>query len=449
MADTGSILLSAGMITADQLAAAREKTRQDGGTIAEYLVLSQAIEDEELTMFYRRQLMVPRVNPDQLAQIKDRLIRLVPEDMAAEFRVVPVSLDHDQNLTIAMSDPGHVAAVDELGFFTGSYIVRAVATQAQLAWCLAHYYSHLTPLGKTLLNEDQELPNVQTPNVVVQPESTQESTTPSEPEKSEAQAEAPLKPRSGEVIASGTDRDVSKRAPSVVIDQSALEELGTDSKPILLKRKEDDVVLLTDKKPSGRKKRPTTLPPEPPSSSPEKIEEEATSTFEDIQKASENLVHTLRELEGANTRDDIINTLIRHLKNDCERVAFFVIRSGNLQVFTSSEVPEPKGKDAKSATLSIETESTLQELIDTQLPLHGPLKDAPSRDFVGAIFGSDPSRRSVVVPIALKNKVVGLLYGDKERHPLETQHVATAARAAGLAFERLVRVKRESSTTQE
>ena len=132
MADTGSILLSAGMITADQLAAAREKTRQDGGTIAEYLVLSQAIEDEELTMFYRRQLMVPRVNPDQLAQIKDRLIRLVPEDMAAEFRVVPVSLDHDQNLTIAMSDPGHVAAVDELGFFTGSYIVRAVATQAQL-----------------------------------------------------------------------------------------------------------------------------------------------------------------------------------------------------------------------------------------------------------------------------------------------------------------------------
>ena len=57
----------------------------------------------------------------------------------------------DNNLTVAMSDPSDRHAVDEIAFFTGTYVVRAVATQMQIAWCLAHYYGHVTTLGQRLL----------------------------------------------------------------------------------------------------------------------------------------------------------------------------------------------------------------------------------------------------------------------------------------------------------
>src|SRR5262249_44228521 len=59
----------------------------------------------------------------------------------------------DNNLTVAMSDPSDRHAVDEISFFTGAYVVRAVATQMQIAWCLAHYYGHVTDLGERLMEE--------------------------------------------------------------------------------------------------------------------------------------------------------------------------------------------------------------------------------------------------------------------------------------------------------
>ena len=40
---------------------------------------------------------------------------------------MPVSLDGENNLTVAMSDPSDRHAVDEIAFFTGAYVVRAVS----------------------------------------------------------------------------------------------------------------------------------------------------------------------------------------------------------------------------------------------------------------------------------------------------------------------------------
>ena len=54
-----------------------------------------------------------------------------------------------------MSDPTDTRAVDEIGFFADAYIIRAIATQRQIAWCLARYYEVLTPLGEELISENR------------------------------------------------------------------------------------------------------------------------------------------------------------------------------------------------------------------------------------------------------------------------------------------------------
>ncbi|HEX4454467.1 MAG TPA: hypothetical protein VH143_26580 [Kofleriaceae bacterium] len=130
---------------------ARSKVADDGGTLGEQLVLAGHVTDEDLTAFYKQRLLVPQVHPNVLARLPAKIVALIPSDMAIELRAIPVSLDTENNLTVAMSDPSDRHAVDQIGVYTGSYIVRAVATQMQIAWCLAHYYGHVTDLGSRLM----------------------------------------------------------------------------------------------------------------------------------------------------------------------------------------------------------------------------------------------------------------------------------------------------------
>ena len=146
--DPGSLLVSAGLVGEEQLNLARKAAAQHGGTIGEHLVLCNFVDDDTLTDFYVSRLRVQRASESELSSIAPRLLKLVPPDMAVEFRVLPISIDPDQNLVVAMSDPTNQHAIDEIGFFTSAYVIRKAATQAQVAWGLAHYYAVVTPLAR-------------------------------------------------------------------------------------------------------------------------------------------------------------------------------------------------------------------------------------------------------------------------------------------------------------
>ncbi len=151
--DAGALLVRSGLVSSSALDEARVRSAEAGGTVGEALVASGAVADDRLTEFYRQRLLVPQVNPNSLARLPAKVVALIPSEMAVELRAIPVSIDGDNNLTVAMSDPSDRHAVDEIAFFTGTYVVRAVATQMQIAWCLAHYYGHVTDLGQRLLEE--------------------------------------------------------------------------------------------------------------------------------------------------------------------------------------------------------------------------------------------------------------------------------------------------------
>jgi hypothetical protein len=153
--DAGALLVRSGLVSSNALEDARARVASIGGTLGEQLVSTGVLSDDALTDFYRARLLVPQVNPNTLARLTPKIVGTIPSDMAIELRAIPVSLDRDNNLTVAMSDPSDRHAVDEIAFFTGTYVVRAVATQMQIAWCLAHYYGHVTALGQRLLHASE------------------------------------------------------------------------------------------------------------------------------------------------------------------------------------------------------------------------------------------------------------------------------------------------------
>jgi hypothetical protein len=157
--DAGALLVRSGLVSSSALDDARSKVTTNGGTLGEQLVAAGALGDDVLTDFYKSRLLVPQVNPNTLARLPAKVVAVIPSEMAIELRAIPVLIDGDNNLTIAMSDPSDRHAVDEISFFTGAHVVRAVATQMQIAWCLAHYYGHVTFLGQRLLQPNSTAPS--------------------------------------------------------------------------------------------------------------------------------------------------------------------------------------------------------------------------------------------------------------------------------------------------
>jgi type IV pilus assembly protein PilB len=134
------------LISQAQLHSAYAQVHATGCTLLEALVAAGAVEEERLCAFYHERLMVPRVGQHDLARLPSRVVARVPVDMAAEFRVIPMDFDRENNLVLAMADPADTHAVDEIAFYTGTFILRAAAAPSLIAWALHHDHGVETPL---------------------------------------------------------------------------------------------------------------------------------------------------------------------------------------------------------------------------------------------------------------------------------------------------------------
>jgi len=154
--ESASLLAQSGLVSDRDMRSALSLREIQGGTLPENLVLAGAVDDETLTEFYRRRLLVNRIDPDALVGIAPEVIERVPRELAIDLRAVPVTLGNDGNVIVIFSDPADDRGVQELSYQTGINVVRAVATQLQLAWSLGHYYEHLTTLGERLIEDAPE-----------------------------------------------------------------------------------------------------------------------------------------------------------------------------------------------------------------------------------------------------------------------------------------------------
>ncbi len=211
--DAGALLVRSGLVSSTALDEARVHVSEHGGTLGEQLVASGVVTDDALTDFYKTRLLVPQVNPNTLARLPAKVVAVIPSDMAIELRAIPVSLDADNNLTVAMSDPSDRHAVDEIAFFSGAYVVRAVATQMQIAWCLAHYYGHVTQLGARLLQPNASAGQQRAVQAAVRPSRPRGHTAEINAQRKRAVAPVQAEPAATDAVPEHTDAAPTEPAP--------------------------------------------------------------------------------------------------------------------------------------------------------------------------------------------------------------------------------------------
>lgn len=133
-------LVRLAILNHEQVRDAVAATQGTPTTWIEYLLLSGLLDEQMLAGCAATLAVVPRCARNHLERVPRHVLAMVPADLAIEHRVVPIRLEPDGDLGIAMIDPTDLAAVEEVGFFVGRNLLREVALATTIAWALDVYY---------------------------------------------------------------------------------------------------------------------------------------------------------------------------------------------------------------------------------------------------------------------------------------------------------------------
>ncbi|HEY3381639.1 MAG TPA: type IV-A pilus assembly ATPase PilB [Vicinamibacterales bacterium] len=134
----GELLLKEKRISPDQLQEALNYQKANGGKLGLNLVKLGFVKDEEITALLSRQYGVPSIDLAEF-EIDGSVIKLVPAETAQKYQILPLSRA-GATLTIAMTDPTNVFAMDDIKFMTGYNVEPVVASEAAVMDAIQRYY---------------------------------------------------------------------------------------------------------------------------------------------------------------------------------------------------------------------------------------------------------------------------------------------------------------------
>src|SRR4029079_18395849 len=103
------------------------------------LVKLNFVKDEEITALLSKQYGVPSINLAQF-EIHPAICMWSPAETAHKYQIVPLSRA-GATLTIAMTDPTNVFAMDDIKFMTGDNVEPVVASEGAVLEAIQRYYS--------------------------------------------------------------------------------------------------------------------------------------------------------------------------------------------------------------------------------------------------------------------------------------------------------------------
>ena len=134
----GELLLKEKRITPAQLQEALNYQKTQGGKLGFNLVKLGFVKDEEITALLSKQYGVPSINLAQF-EIDPGVIKLIPSETAHKYQIIPLSRA-GATLTIAMTDPTNVFAMDDIKFMTGYNVEPVVASETAVLEAIQRYY---------------------------------------------------------------------------------------------------------------------------------------------------------------------------------------------------------------------------------------------------------------------------------------------------------------------
>ena len=134
----GEMLSKEGLITAQQLQEALAYQKQNGIKLGRALVSLGFVKDDEITGLLSRQYGVPSINLATF-DIEPTVLKVLPGETCRKYQVIPISRA-GAVLSLAMSDPTNVFAMDDIKFMTGYNVDPVVASEIAIEEAINRFY---------------------------------------------------------------------------------------------------------------------------------------------------------------------------------------------------------------------------------------------------------------------------------------------------------------------
>jgi type IV pilus assembly protein PilB len=147
----GELLLSQGLLTREQLAAALQEHRSSHHRLGLVLVRRGIIGELDLTRVLARQYRMQGVDLTKF-EIDPRTIKLIPGDVAMKRTVLPLRRE-GRTLTVAVADPADQGLLEDLKFMTRYDIFAVLAGEETLRGLIERHYESGDEQLQSILSE--------------------------------------------------------------------------------------------------------------------------------------------------------------------------------------------------------------------------------------------------------------------------------------------------------
>jgi type IV pilus assembly protein PilB len=132
------LLVKGGLVSRDQLSEAQKRERENGSSVVREIVRLGYTNEETLTKFLGKQFGIEALEFAP-GEIEDAVFSLVPPQIVQKHQLIPFKLT-GSTLTVAMSDPTDLVAINEVKFVTGYGVRVVLATPSNIKKTLDHRF---------------------------------------------------------------------------------------------------------------------------------------------------------------------------------------------------------------------------------------------------------------------------------------------------------------------
>ncbi|NQT95313.1 MAG: Flp pilus assembly complex ATPase component TadA [Candidatus Omnitrophica bacterium] len=142
------------LITEEQLKQVLAIHKKEGGNLANIIVKEGLVKEQDLIVLLSSSLNLPVLSLSRF-KIDPELIKLIPEKLAKQYRLIPVSA-MGNNLTVCMADPLNIFAIDDIKALTSYNIEPVISTEKEIAEAIHNYYGTEATQLANILKEVKE-----------------------------------------------------------------------------------------------------------------------------------------------------------------------------------------------------------------------------------------------------------------------------------------------------
>ncbi|RKY27584.1 MAG: type II secretion system protein GspE [Candidatus Omnitrophota bacterium] len=126
------------LVSEEEINKALELQKETGGSLSEVLLKLGLIDEKSLLLIFSKDLGIPPIELSRF-KVSEELTKIIPFHYARKHKVIPVG-KISNTLTVAMSDPLNIFALDDLKKLTGLEINPVLASSADIEAALERFY---------------------------------------------------------------------------------------------------------------------------------------------------------------------------------------------------------------------------------------------------------------------------------------------------------------------